>query len=159
MAEKNKKLEIASAIVGGIYAAINAIPAMHLVAEAASSGGVNTEGTGILALFLYSVQFIGFMFVFAAVAFAIVCLALVILPLVYKNPSARRKIAIAACILLSFRMLIDICFVFGIVVNGFRDGDYLIAIMTILSAILTIAWFVLNIIRAKIYKVGKGENQ
>lgn len=152
MTEKNKKLEIASAIVGGLYAAIHVVLAVGLSGGAAVFGDISTAGMGIVAIFFYAFTYIAVIFAIAAVAAAIWCVAVVIIPLRTKSVTTVRRVAISAIVLLILRMLIDINFVFGFVVNGFRYGDYLRAIITILFIILTLTWFVLNIIRIKIYK-------
>ena len=159
MPEKNKKIEIASAIVGGIYAAVHVVVAVILIMSVATSGGINTEGMGIVALFLYAVMVFAVAVTVVATAFAIWCLISVISAARAEDLPKVRIIAIITCIVLAFRMLFDVNFVFGFIVNGFRDGNYLLSILTILYIILTLTWFVLNIIRAKIYKVKKGENQ
>lgn len=152
MAEKNKKLEIASAIVGGLYAAIHIALAVIFITEARISGEVNTEGMGIFVFFYFWLQILIVSIAIDTTAFAIWCVAAIIIPLRAESVKTIRRVAIANIVFLVLRMIIDVNFVFGFIVNGFRDGDYLRAILTILFIILTITWFVLNIIRAKIYK-------
>lgn len=159
MTQKNKKLEIASGIVGGVYALVHMILAAGLFGEAAILGGTSTEGMGIIVLFFYSIQFVAVLFAIAAAAAAVWCVAAVIIPLRTQNVKTVRRVAISVIVLLVLRMIIDVNFIFGFVVNGFRDGDYLLAILSILYIVLTLGWFVLNIIRTKIYKVKKDSNQ
>ena len=159
MAEKNKKLEIASAIVGGIYAAVHIALAAVLFAATAAYRGVTIKDMGLAIIFLYSVQFVVYIFALSAALFSIWCVAAVIIPLCSKSAATVRRVAVTNIIFLALRIFIDVNFVFAFIVNGFRYGDYLRALLTILSIILTVTWLVLNIIRAKIYKVGKGENQ
>ena len=159
MTAKNKKLEITSGIVGGLYAAIHVIVAIILITGAATSGGINTEGLGILVFFLIPLLVFAVGLVIVSAVLAIWSVASVVLPMRAQNVGTIRKVAIVTSILLAIKMFIEVNFIFGIVVRGFREGNYLRAILTILFIILSVVWFVLNIIRAKIYKVKKGEEQ
>ena len=107
---------------------------------------------GIFVFFYFWLQILIVSIAIDTTAFAIWCVAAIIIPLRAESVKTIRRVAIANIVFLVLRMIIDVNFVFGFIVNGFRDGDYLRAILTILFIILTITWFVLNIIRAKIYK-------
>lgn len=160
MTTKNKKLEIAAGIVGGIYALFHVVLAIVVIVMIATAGEVNWAGMGILVVVMYPiVKFLMFAIPVLLMTVAVVCIALVLLPLRFNSPSSLRKIAVTTIVLLVIRMLFDVNFVFGFIVNGFRDGDYLLAILTVALVLLTIAWFILNVIKAIIYKKDGRNNE
>lgn len=162
MKTKNKPIEIAAAIIGGIFAAIHIIVAVYAIIvlkdpnywQLQKPTASSFLGPGLL--FVVFAEFVGktlgFMFAVLTIGVAVFLLAAEILPLCFNNTKALRIISIVTSCLLAYLMLLEVSLFFGEAVRGFRDGNFLSGMLTTVFLLLGMGWFALSVTKAVIYK-------
>lgn len=158
MMVKSKPLEIASGIVGVLFAAAFAVIVFLQIVKITSIDW-NTEGAenaGIL-VFLISLP-MKIMLDIIAIAISLLAVYYIVsavLPIFLRKISALRVFAIITSILLALEIITQSDNIFKYIFDGFRNGNYLYAMLSIAFAVLTLAYFLLNVTKAVIYKKQK----
>ena len=158
MRERNKKLEITSAIVGGIYTAVHVVVAIYIIIGLVDPSIWQLQApdpamASIIVVFVaWAAKAFSVLIAFFTIGIAVLLLTAEILPLCFKSTNALRVIAILTCLLLTDILLLELILFFGGAIREFRDGNHLSSLLTTGFLLLGIAWFVLNIIKSVIYK-------
>ena len=161
MKTKNKPIEITTAIVGGIFAAIHIIAAVYAIIglvdpnfwQLHSLENPDPAMGSILIVFIeFAGKALGFMFAFLTIGVALLLLIAEVLPLCFNSTKAVRIISIVTSCLLAEIMLLEVILFFGYAVRFLRDGSYLSGILTTVFLLLGISWFALSVTKAVIYR-------
>ena len=152
--KNNKKLNIASGVIGTVFAAAHIALVIYFICNFVVGNGAFDFGDyGIaglaVAFFAVILKFI-MMAVVVIVAFAgLFYLASSMVTIFVKSDKPRRVFSIINSVFLSIETFVEVTFVFGIIVRGFREGNFLSAFAAAAVFITTVSWLVLNIIVAQ----------
>lgn len=150
--KSNKKIRISCGVIGTLFSLAHLALAIYLICVMVK-GKLDLSEYGIAGLVIAVFAVIGIILAIAVVIVAS-ALGLYYLPasmvtIFAKSDKAVRIFSIINCVFIAFELLIEITFIFGTIVNGFRNGNYLAAFGGITLFFATVSWFALNIILAK----------
>ena len=152
MTARNKQIEIASAIIGGIFTAIHVAVAIYLILWLSDPSFWSIQSTGFAALFEVPAKAIFFLGVVGVFGIALLLIAAEILPFCFNGVKAQRVIAIVTSSLLGGVGFFEATIFIGNVAEGLRGGNYATALLILAFFALAAGWFALNITKAIIYK-------
>ena len=154
--KQNKALNISSGVIGTLFAAAHLALAVYLIRFMLADGLTDLNGSGpemlIVGFFFVLVEFIAIAAVVGIAFFGLFFLASSMVTIFVKHGKTIRVFAIINCVFIALETLEEINFIFGIIVRGFRDGNYLSAFAGIMIFLTTVTWLILNIILAQKYK-------
>ena len=150
---QNKALNISSGVIGTLFAAAHLALAAYLIRSMFADGITDLNGSGpemlIVGFFFLLVEFVAIAAVIGITFAGLFYLASSMVTIFAKSNRARRVFAIINCVFISLEILEEVSFIFGTIVRGFRDGNYLSAFAGIMIFLTTVTWLVLNIILAR----------
>ena len=154
--KQNKALNISSGVIGTLFAAAHLAFAVYLIRFMLADGLTDLNGSGqemlIVGFFFILVEFVAIAAVIGMAFFGLFYIASSMVTIFAKHGKTIRVFAIINCVFISLETLEEVNFIFGMIVRGFRDGNYLSAFAGTAIFLTTVTWLVLNIILARKYK-------
>lgn len=150
--KKNIPVEIFAGLTGLLVAAAHVLLVVYVIMAIGEPDIWDVESMGILTLFLMPVQIVFIMLVAITGIIAIFAIVFAIVPMCLKNTTALRVVAIITSVLVAIELVILCLVTYDMIASAFQNGDYTTAMIPIGAIALAFIWFLLNVIKAIIYR-------
>ena len=153
--KKNIPVEILAGLTGLLVAAAHVLLVVYVIMAIGDPNIWDIEKLGILTIFLMPVQIVFIMLVAFTGIIALFAIIFAIVPMCLKNTTALRVVAIITSVLVAIELVILCLVTYDMIVSGFQNGDYTTAMISLGAIALAFVWFLLNVIKAIIYRKRK----